>query len=253
MFRVSIPNCHRAGKWFWTKTPGSIVLPIPIGYAGPCPLSGMHGFSLLRSLREDHKFVAIFRQNHVSHVPIELKEGTPSVFPLQILKDVNMKGRESTLDSHRLGIISDTHGILRPEVWEAFRDVEMIIHAGDVGRPEVLSNLKEIAPVVAVRGNVDRGNWALSLPTKEMFKLGNTSFYVIHDLNRIDLDPAAAGISAVIFGHSHRPLEERRNGILYLNPGSAGPGRFRFPVSLAILQMENGSMTVQFVPLENGE
>lgn len=155
------------------------------------------------------------------------------------------------MDSHRLGIISDTHGILRPKVSEVFRDVEMIIHAGDVGRPEVLTYLREIAPVVAVRGNVDRGHWALSLPDREMFELGDTSFYVIHDLNRIDLDPAAAGIRVVVSGHSHRPLEERRNGILYLNPGSAGPGRFGIPVSLAVLQIENGAMSVQFVPLED--
>lgn len=158
-------------------------------------------------------------------------------------------GREHLVNGQRVGVISDTHGILRPEVLEVFRGVQMIIHAGDVGRPEVLSLLREVAPVVAVRGNVDRGEWASSLPETEVVSRDDVRIYVIHDLTKIDLDPVAAGIKAVIYGHSHKPLEERQQGVLFLNPGSAGPSRFFIPVSLAILHIEKGNMDVEFVSL----
>lgn len=153
-------------------------------------------------------------------------------------------------NGHKVGVISDTHGLVRQEVLEVFRGVEKIIHAGDVGRPEVLNVLREIAPVVAVRGNVDRGDWAFSLPETEILTIDNTCVYLIHDFNKIDLDPVTAGIKAVIYGHSHKPSEERHQGVLFLNPGSAGPSRFLKPVSLAILHIQKETMEVEFIFLE---
>lgn len=153
------------------------------------------------------------------------------------------------MTGHRVGVISDTHGLIRPEVLEVFRGVEKIIHAGDVGRPEVLNQLGEIAPVVAVRGNVDRGDWASSLPETDVVSIDDLWIYLIHDLTKIDLDPVAAGIKAVIYGHSHKPSEERHRGVLFLNPGSAGPSRFLIPVSLAILHIGKGNMDVEFIYL----
>ncbi len=155
--------------------------------------------------------------------------------------------------TYRVGVISDTHGILRPDVPEALQGVDLIIHAGDVGRPEVLDMLGDIAPVVAVKGNVDQREWALGLRDREVVELGDAGLYVLHDLNQLDLDPAAAGFKGIIYGHSHRPSEEWREGILYLNPGSAGPSRFVLPVSLAILQVRGGEMDVRFVSLDQEE
>ncbi len=149
----------------------------------------------------------------------------------------------------KLGVISDTHGLLRPEAVTALRGCARIIHAGDVGRPAVLAELERIAPVEAVRGNVDHGAWAEALPHDRVVEAGGLQLYVLHDLEQLDLDPAAAGFRVVITGHSHRPAAERRNGVLYLNPGSAGPRRFRLPVSLARLQLHNGEVREELIEL----
>ena len=136
-----------------------------------------------------------------------------------------------------VGVISDTHGLVRPEALDALRGSDLIIHAGDVGSPDVLEALRALAPVTAVRGNNDRGNWAESLSDSEAVEIAGRWLYVLHDLHELDLDPGAAGFAAVIAGHSHRPLIEERKGILFLNPGSAGPRRFTLPVALARLRV----------------
>src|SRR5262245_24750745 len=125
-----------------------------------------------------------------------------------------------------VGVISDTHGLVREQAAEALRGCDLIIHAGDVGDANVLEVLRAIAPVVAVRGNNDKGAWAEALPTTEVVEVGDLYIYVLHELSELDLDPKGAGFAVVISGHSHRPSGERRNGVLYLNPGSAGPRRF---------------------------
>ena len=137
-----------------------------------------------------------------------------------------------------LGVISDTHGLLRPEAVEALRGSDMIVHAGDIGSPDVLRSLEALAPVLAVRGNNDHGTWAKDLPLTESLDLGRASIYVLHDLNELDLDPRAAGFSVVIAGHSHQPRCEKRNGVLFFNPGSAGPRRFRLPISVGRIVIE---------------
>ncbi len=148
-----------------------------------------------------------------------------------------------------IGVISDTHGLLRPQAVKALQGVERILHAGDVGRPEILAELQALAPLTAVRGNVDRGDWARALPLTEAVEVGPTWLYLLHDLAQLDLDPATAGFAAVISGHSHRPLVERRNGVLYLNPGSAGPRRFHLPVTVARLWVEPGAVEAQIIEL----
>ena len=125
-----------------------------------------------------------------------------------------------------VAIISDTHGLLRPEAIAALQGVDLIIHAGDIGRSEILESLKALAPVRAVRGNVDKDTWAQQLPETEVFEIEDFVFYVLHDLQTLDLDPVAAGFSVAISGHTHRPGIEEREGILFINPGSAGPRRF---------------------------
>ncbi len=137
----------------------------------------------------------------------------------------------------RVGVIADTHGLLRPEAVAALAGVDHLIHAGDVGHPEVLDLLRQIAPLTVVRGNNDRGEWGKALPAVEFVELAGRYVYVIHDIADIDLDPAAAEVSVVIAGHAHKPLNETRDGVLYLNPGSAGPRRFRLPVTLARLTL----------------
>jgi putative phosphoesterase len=148
-----------------------------------------------------------------------------------------------------VGVISDTHGLLRPEAVRALQDCDLIIHAGDAGRPEVLAALEAIAPVKAVRGNVDRGAWAQALPETEVVEAGEISIYVLHDLGALDLDPAAAGFQAVISGHSHQPALEERDGVLHLNPGSAGPRRFRLPVTLARMEVHGKKLEAEIVHL----
>ena len=143
-----------------------------------------------------------------------------------------------------IGVIADTHGLLRPEVLELFKGVSLIIHAGDIGTPDVLSTLRKVAPVRVVRGNVDKGAWGKSLPETEVVECNGIFIYLLHDLNTLDLDPVAAGMQVVISGHSHRPDESRKNSALYLNPGSAGPRRFKLPVTVVLLRIdESGEIT----------
>lgn len=149
----------------------------------------------------------------------------------------------------RMGVISDTHGLLRPEALQALEGCQHILHAGDVGRPEVLEALRRLAPVTAVRGNVDRGDWAEALPLSEIIELNGVSIYMLHDLGTLDLNPAAAGFQVVISGHSHQPHIETRQGVLYLNPGSAGPRRFRLPVCLAYLHLHGQTASAELVTL----
>jgi putative phosphoesterase len=136
-----------------------------------------------------------------------------------------------------VGVISDTHGLLRPQVLAALDGVELIVHAGDIGDPQILSQLRAIAPTTAVRGNIDTGAWAASLPVTDVVEVGDVRLYVLHDLAALDLDPQAAGFAAVISGHTHRPAADVRNGVLYVNPGSAGPRRFRLPIAVARLEI----------------
>lgn len=148
-----------------------------------------------------------------------------------------------------IGVISDTHGLLRDEASAALRGSELIIHAGDIGKPEVLEGLREIAPVVAVRGNNDRGAWARALRDSELVEIAGVSLYVLHDLAELDLDPTAAGFKAVIAGHSHRPKVEKRAGVVYLNPGSAGPRRFKLPVALAQVRIVAHDVEAKIIEL----
>ena len=149
-----------------------------------------------------------------------------------------------------VGVVSDTHGLIRPEALEALRGSELIIHAGDVGKPHVLEALSSVAQVVAVRGNVDRGPWAQHLAEAEVVEVNGSRLYVIHSLDGLDFDPAAAGFDVVISGHSHRPSAERRDGVLYLNPGSAGPRRFNLPVAVALLEVRRGSCEARILELK---
>ena len=148
-----------------------------------------------------------------------------------------------------IGVISDTHGLLRPEAVEALRGSRHIIHAGDVGSPDILEKLFQIAPVTAVRGNIDKEAWARILPETEVIELGGISIYALHDLARLDLKPQAAGFSVVISGHTHRPQQETRDGVLFFNPGSAGPRRFKLPISVGRLVIEHGKVRGELVEL----
>ncbi|MHC4492615.1 MAG: metallophosphoesterase family protein, partial [Planctomycetota bacterium] len=138
----------------------------------------------------------------------------------------------------RVGLIADTHGLLRPEAVEALAGVERIVHAGDVGHAEILTELARLAPVTAVRGNMDHGPWADELPRTAEVEVRGRWLHALHILDDLDLDPATGGFAAVVYGHSHRPSIERRRGVLYVNPGSAGPRRFDLPVSLALLEID---------------
>jgi uncharacterized protein len=149
----------------------------------------------------------------------------------------------------RIGIISDTHGLLRPEAQRALLGVQLIIHAGDVGGPEILTQLKLIAPVFTVRGNVDTQPWALELPLNTFVETSGGSFYVLHNLQELDLNPQAAGFDAVITGHTHQAAQRLEAGVLYLNPGSAGPRRFHLPVTLALLEVTRRPWNVEIVSL----
>ena len=151
--------------------------------------------------------------------------------------------------AHTVGVIADPHGLMRPEAAVALAGSELIVHAGDVGSAEVLDTLREIAPVVAVRGNNDNGAWAVALPAAEIVEIGGIVLYVLHDLRELDLDPAAAKFHVVIAGHSHRPRIDRRNGVMFLNPGSAGPRRFTLPVAVARLRVHGGRVQVEIVEL----
>lgn len=149
-----------------------------------------------------------------------------------------------------LGLISDTHGLLRPEAVEALAGVDRVVHAGDVGRQAILDELTQIAPVDAVRGNVDHGAWAEALPETAEIAVGERWIHVRHILDELDLDPAAAGFDVVVYGHSHRPSIETRGGVLYVNPGSAGPRRFRLPVTVARLSIDPSGIHPEIVTLD---
>ncbi len=148
-----------------------------------------------------------------------------------------------------VGVISDTHGLLRPEAVEALHGSDLILHAGDVGDPEILEALEEIAPVVAVRGNMDRAPWARDLPETEVVEVSGAHIYILHDLATLPLDPVAAGFALVISGHTHEPSVGSEGGVLYLNPGSAGPRRFRLPVSVASLEIRQRTPDARIIHL----
>jgi len=148
-----------------------------------------------------------------------------------------------------IGVISDTHGLLRPAALAALRDSDFIVHAGDVGTPEILTELRAIAPVTAVRGNVDRGGWTRALPRMDVLEAGGASIYVLHILAELDLKPEAAGMNVVVYGHSHVPRQEVKNGVLYFNPGSAGPRRFKLAVTVGRLIVEAGKVRGEIVEL----
>jgi putative phosphoesterase len=148
-----------------------------------------------------------------------------------------------------VGVISDTHGLLRAEAVAALREADFIVHAGDVGTPEILEELRAIAPVTAVRGNVDGGSWARRLPKIEVLEVEGISIYVLHILDQLDVKPEAAGMSVVVYGHSHMPKQEMKHGVLYFNPGSAGPRRFHLPVSVGRLIVEEGRVRGEIVEL----
>jgi putative phosphoesterase len=151
----------------------------------------------------------------------------------------------------RVGLISDTHGLLRPEATAFLRGCDHIVHAGDIGHAELLDQLSSLAPVTAVRGNNDRGAWAEALADTEVFKIGEVPLYALHDLTQLDIDPVAAGVQVVVTGHSHKPVVEHRDGVLYVNPGSAGPRRFRLPISLAELTIRGQDVSARIVRLES--
>jgi putative phosphoesterase len=150
----------------------------------------------------------------------------------------------------RIGVLSDTHGLLRPEVINALTGVDQIIHAGDLDTPEILKALEKIAPITAVKGNMDRGGWTRKLKKTEVVEVGNHLLYVLHEIHALDLDSEAAGFRAVIFGHSHMHSMARTNGVLYLNPGGAGYRRFNYPISLAILSVYENRVEPRIIELD---
>ena len=152
----------------------------------------------------------------------------------------------------KIGLISDTHGLLRNEALHALTGSDLIIHAGDVGDSNILDALRKIAPVMAVRGNIDTADWAKSLPETAVAEAGSANIYVLHDVNTLDLDAKAAGFQIVVSGHSHKPARSERNGVLYINPGSAGPRRFNLPIMIARLDLGVTPYNVEFVDLEKG-
>lgn len=149
----------------------------------------------------------------------------------------------------RIGLISDTHGVLRPKAVQALQGSELIIHAGDVGLPDILEELRAVAPVVAVRGNADNGDWAAKLPMTAEAEVAGVRIYVIHDVHELSIDPAAAGFHIVVSGHSHKASREERGGVLYLNPGGVGPRRFKLPITVARLDVGQTPWHVEFVEI----
>jgi putative phosphoesterase len=153
-------------------------------------------------------------------------------------------------DTAQIGVLSDTHGLLRDEVISALQGMDLIIHAGDVGSPDILDALEAIAPVVAVRGNMDRDDRPGNLPKTEMVRVGSGFIYVLHNLYDLDLVPEAADVLAVVSGHTHKPSVTKKNGVLYLNPGGAGHRRFNYPITVAVLVVENSEMTSRIIELD---
>jgi putative phosphoesterase len=181
-------------------------------------------------------------------LPEELQHGAALILSDKGVEQGNRlrsRGRRMT----SIGVISDTHGLLRESALDALQGCQLIVHAGDVGSSEVLSGLGRIAPVTAVKGNVDTGEWASTLPAMAAVEAGGVRMYVLHQLAELDIDPAPAGFQFVIFGHSHRASCIERGGVRYLNPGSAGPRRFKLPLTLARIEVRRGGSSVQFVTL----
>ena len=152
-------------------------------------------------------------------------------------------------DAAIVGLISDTHGLLRPKALSALEGSDLIIHAGDVGKPGIIEQLRAVAPVVAVRGNIDKDTWAAQLPMTAVVEAHSIRIYVLHDIHQLDVDPLASGFQIVVSGHSHKPGQTERSGVLYLNPGSAGPRRFRLPITLARLDLRRLPWSVEFIDL----
>ena len=148
-----------------------------------------------------------------------------------------------------LGIISDTHGLLRREALDALRGSELIIHAGDVGKAEILESLRKIAPVVAVRGNVDTAPWAEELPKTNIVQVGTHRIFILHDRSQLAIDTSHAGFAVVVFGHTHKPLADFQEGVMFLNPGSAGPRRFKLPVSIALVRVSASRLQPEIIDL----
>lgn len=160
-----------------------------------------------------------------------------------------MNETDTQKSSSIIGVISDTHGLLRPEVYEVFHHVDRIIHAGDIGNENLLQELENIAPVTAVRGNMD-GDWAFKLRRTEALEISGNLIYVIHDIDRLDLDPDSSGTSVVISGHTHKPSASRHNGVVYMNPGSAGPERSTLPVSVGLLHINSKGIRAEMIKLK---
>lgn len=158
----------------------------------------------------------------------------------------------ASINDLRVGLISDTHGLLRPEARAFLLGCDYIVHGGDIGEPTILDELAVIAPLIAVRGNNDTEPWAARLPVTEMIRVGNVFVYVIHDLAELDIDPGAAGVRVVVSGHSHKPMMEERDGILYVNPGSSGPRRFKLPISVGEIIVSGTAVRARLVHLSGG-
>jgi uncharacterized protein len=152
-------------------------------------------------------------------------------------------------NSISIGVISDTHGQLRPEAVAALQGADCILHAGDVGAREILDQLAEIAPVTAIRGNIDCDDWARKLPQTEVVEVSGISIYMLHDISKLDLEPEAAGFKVVIYGHSHVPKQETKNGVLFFNPGSAGPRRFKLPVTVGRIVVSKQQVRAEIVQI----
>ena len=154
------------------------------------------------------------------------------------------------LEPQLIGLISDTHGLVRPQALDTLKGVDLIIHAGDIGAPAVINALKLIAPVVAIKGNNDTGDWAKALPDTQTVKTGDAKLYIIHNVKELDCDPVAGGIQVVISGHSHKPSVASRDGVLYVNPGSAGPRRFKLPVAVGKIRVNGTNVKAEIIELE---
>jgi putative phosphoesterase len=163
---------------------------------------------------------------------------------------LQVQNKQVTLASGRIGVISDTHGLLRPEAVRALKNSELIIHPGDIGKPEVLESLSSIAPVLVIRGNNDRERWTKKIPDILNLRVNGIGLYIIHDVNDLEIDPAIGGFHAVISGHSHKPGITRREEVIFINAGSAGPRRFKLPVAVARLQINGGKLRAKIITLE---
>jgi len=156
-------------------------------------------------------------------------------------------------DARIIGLISDTHGLMREEALTALKGSDLIIHSGDVGKPEIIDHLRAVAPVIAVRGNIDKGAWATQLPLTAVVEARSALIYVLHDIQQLDLNPAAAGFNIVVSGHSHKPSHTEYSGVVYLNPGSAGPRRFQLPITVARLDLRQLPWAIELITLPDGE